>query len=187
MPRSAALTAARSPQPLRVAPAQSVPTFEEARPLTAVPALPPEPPRSPGSRSERHLRLVEDEVPVHPSFGRLTSADIPPPATRLIQKLALFAFEALEGSRAVAQLGGWVTPEVVQQLRERRAARTERRTLYGDERRIVATPGRAHIGQPLPHIVEATVVLYAEPRTRAVALRFEHVSGRWRATDLTVL
>lgn len=149
----------------------------------AVPATPEH------SGPSRHLHAV-------PALAASTSGapaeagsddTIPAPPAQLIQKLALYAFEALEGDRAIAQLGGWITPEVVQQLRERRAVRTERRNVYRDERRIVATPGRAHIGRPLPHIVEATVVLYAQPRSCAVALRFEHIAGRWRTTDLTVL
>jgi hypothetical protein len=121
------------------------------------------------------------------AFDSSTDADVPPPAVMTIQKLALYAFEALEGSRSVAQLGGWITREVAAALLERRAARTERRTLYRDARRVVACPGPAHIDRPLPHIIEATVVLYAEPRSRSVALRLEHNGSRWRATDLTVL
>lgn len=152
-----------APAPTPAAPERSAP----ARHLHAVPAL----------LASAH------RAPAEPGSDEA----IPAPSAQLIQKLALYAFEALEGTRAIAQLGGWVTPEVVQHLRERRAARTERRTVYRDERRIVATPGRAHIGRPLPHVVEATVVLYAQPRSCAVALRFEHVAGRWRATDLTVL
>ncbi|QBE48558.1 Rv3235 family protein [Leucobacter triazinivorans] len=121
------------------------------------------------------------------AFDTSTEADVPAPSTLTIQKLALYAFEALEGCRSVAQLGGWITREVATAIQERRAARTERRTLYRDARRIVACPGPAHIDRPLPHIVEATVVLYAEPRSRSVALRLEHNGTRWRATDLTVL
>lgn len=121
------------------------------------------------------------------AFDSGTEHDVPPPEIVTIQKLALYAFEALEGSRSIAQLGGWITREVAAVLLERRAARTERRTLYRDARRVTACPGPAHIDRPLPHIVEATVVLYAEPRSRSVALRFEHNGSRWRATDLTVL
>lgn len=179
MSSSAALRPASSTQ-VRASPP---PASERA----AQPA--PAPAATERSSPARHLRAVpaltapaRDRAADPPSDGL-----IPAPPPQLIQRLALYAFEALEGTRAIAQLGGWVTPAVVQQLQERRAARTERRTLYHDERRIVATPGRAHIGRPLPHIIEATVVLYAQPRSCAVALRFEHCAGRWRATDLTVL
>src|SRR5690606_18716458 len=101
--------------------------------------------------TRRHLRALPalGETPVgvdagpggrlHPSTASGTGSgdgDIPPPPAQLIQRLALYAFEALEGSRAIAQLAGWITPAVVQQLRERRAARTERRTIYRDDRRI---------------------------------------------------
>lgn len=136
-----------------------------------------------------HLRVIPhpDRYLDRAAFNTGTDEDVPPPEIVTIQKLALYAFEALEGSRSIAQLGGWITREVASALRERRAAHTERRTLYRDARRIMACPGPAHIDRPLPHIVEATVVLYAEPRSHSVALRFEHSDGRWRATDLTVL
>lgn len=176
---------------VRVAAALEPPASSPNRGRRAASALParapfpsPHPERPP---VPRHLRAVAAPTHDPAHLADATCTDIPPPPEALIQKLALYAFEALEGTRAVAQLGGWVTPEVVQQLLERRAARTERRTICRDERRIVPTPGRAHIGRPLPHVVEATVVLFAEPRTCAVALRFEHAGSRWRATVLTVL
>lgn len=185
MSSSAALRPASSTQ-VRASPP---PASERAAQPAPAPAPAPAPDATERSSPARHLRAVpaltapaRDRAADPPSDGL-----IPAPPPQLIQRLALYAFEALEGTRAIAQLGGWVTPAVVQQLQERRAARTERRTLYHDERRIVATPGRAHIGRPLPHIIEATVVLYAQPRSCAVALRFEHCAGRWRATDLTVL
>lgn len=111
---------------------------------------------------------------------------LPPPAAS-IQRLALYAFEALEGMRAVSQLAGTITPEVARDLQERRLARTERRTLYGDQRRIVAIPGPVHMSRPHLEAVEAAVVLHARGRTTAVALRLEPSAGRWRATSLTVL
>ncbi|RGE19500.1 hypothetical protein D1J51_11545 [Leucobacter sp. wl10] len=143
----------------------------------------------PSSTGLPHLRVVPhpDRYLDLAAFDTGTGTDIPGPSTATIQKLALYAFEVLEGSRSIAQLGGWITREVASALLERRAVRTERRTLYRDARRVVACPGPAHIDRPLPHILEATVVLYAEPRSRSVALRFEHSGDRWRATDLTVL
>ncbi|WP_157502285.1 Rv3235 family protein [Leucobacter celer] len=152
------------------------------RPVAAVPARSALP-GLPVLRAVPHPDRYLDQA----AFDSSTDTDVPPPAVMTIQKLALYAFEALEGSRSVAQLGGWITREVAAALLERRAARTERRTLYRDARRVVACPGPAHIDRPLPHIIEATVVLYAEPRSRSVALRLEHNGSRWRATDLTVL
>ncbi|MFV0434463.1 MAG: Rv3235 family protein [Leucobacter sp.] len=104
-----------------------------------------------------------------------------------IQRLALYAFEVLEGIRSVAHLGSWITPEVACALAERRAARTERRSAYRDERRTVPTPGRTHVSRPRPDVLEATVVLHALSRATSVVLRFEYLRERWRATVLHVL
>ncbi|MBP1327053.1 hypothetical protein JOF28_002285 [Leucobacter exalbidus] len=136
-----------------------------------------------------HLRPVEDfdrhanQVAVDTS----AAADVPAPAPRVLQRLALYAFEALEGVRSVGQLAAWITPRVADALHERRAARTERRTLYCDDRLVVATPGPVHIDRPVPHVIEAAVSLYAEPRTHPVAMRLEYRDRRWRITELVVM
>ena len=179
-------------------PPASAPRPDPARATSAAPA-PARPGRPP---APRHLRAVPS--PTHtgragrgvavprpePSPDRGATwfrADIPPPPEILVQRLAVYAFEVLEGSRAVTQLAGWITPEVAEGLRARRALRAEREALTRDRRRRVASPGRAHVCRPLPHVVEATVVLHTESRSNVVALRLEHRRERWRATDITVL
>lgn len=138
----------------------------------------------PNDPSRPVLRAVLNDEP----YSAEPYGSFPPPATRLVQKLALYALDAVEGTRAIAQLGGWITFEAAQRLAERRAARTERRTVLGDPRtRSAAAPGPAHLHEPVPGVFEATVVLHAEPRACSVALRFERFDGRWRATDITVL
>lgn len=122
----------------------------------------------------------DSRVPANPPVP------LPPPETA-IQRLALYAFEAIEGTRSISQLAGTVTPEVVRELQARRSLRVERRTLIHDQRRIVALPGPAHTSRPHPEIVEAAVVLHARGRTSVVALRLERNAERWRATELTVL
>ncbi len=131
------------------------------------------------------LRLVTDGE--GPARAPAPAPRVPPPPPAAIRRLALYAFEALEGVRSVTQLAGALTPEVSAALHERRAARTERRSLYKDQRRIVATPGPAHISHVSRSVVEAAVVLHAAGRTCAVALRFEAAGTRWRATHLTVM
>ena len=131
---------------------------------------------SPSNTARRHLRAIE-----------LSGPDVPPPPASLVQRLALYAFEVLEGTRVVTQLGGWITLEVAETLRARRALRVERETAMRDRRRRIAMPGRAHLSSPLPHVIEATVLLHVEPRATVVALRLEHHRDRWRATDITVL
>lgn len=123
--------------------------------------------------------------------GTVESVDSPPdpapPPHRFIQTLAVHAYEVLDGARAVAQLGPWITQSVAAELIARRAARTERRTLYRDQRRVVPVAGRVHLHQPTPHTIEATVVLRTKVRAAAVAIRLEYSRARWRATHLTVL
>ncbi|MBL3698939.1 hypothetical protein D3228_04655 [Leucobacter luti] len=142
-------------------------------------------------RRAGHLQAVPANPAAHaPAVVLPVPGERPPdlaPTPARIQRLALAAFEVLEGTRALGQLAGAVTPEVARTLKWRRTARTERRTLYGDQRVIVATPGPAHLSEPRPGVIEATVVLHARGRTSAVALRFELLGTHWRATHLTVL
>lgn len=156
----------------------------------SMPGHQPRPDRATGpAQPPRHLRPVE---PLNSHFNQVAfdtsqPTDVTAPEPQVLQRLALYAFEALEGVRAVAQLAGWITPAVATSLLERRAARTERRTLYRDSRRIVATPGPVHIDRPAPHVIEATLALHAVPRTLPVAMRLEHRERRWRVTALVVL
>lgn len=130
----------------------------------------------------RDLRVVSDAGLDHARAKPLPFLD-----TQTIRTLALAAFEVLEGVRAVAQLGAWITPSVAETISERRALRTERRSILQDDRRVVAKPGPVHAQMPRPGVIEATVILHAKPRAMAVSIRFEHSGGRWRATELVVL
>lgn len=136
-------------------------------------------------------RSLDGEKPPRPARSVAEPAPDPAPtpeapSERTLRALALSAFEVLEGMRTVAQLGPWITEPVAQQLRERRALRTELRTLTRDVRCTVAEPGRAHITRT-GAAIEAVVVLHAASRSHAVALRLEVLDERWRASDLTVL
>lgn len=169
-------------------------TPEHDRALRAVP-------RRTGTGAPSHLHAVRETSdvtatlpPARPRPARvlghhavLDGPPVPPPPRAFVQRLAVYAFEVLEGVRSVAQFGGWITPEVAAALKARRALRAERETLTRDHRRRTVTPGRAHLCTPLPHVIEATVVLHAEARSTVVALRLEHRRERWRATDITVL
>lgn len=166
---SYAIRTARTPQPAR-----SLSTVEKH--ANTVP--PP-----------RHLRAIED-LDRHfnrVAFDNSVPTDVCAPEPKVIQRLALYAFEALEGVRSVGQLAAWITPKVAEELLERRAVRTERRSLYSDARRIVATPGPVHIDRPAPHVIEASLALYAAPRTLPVAMRLEHRDRGWRVTALVVI
>ncbi|WP_058594242.1 Rv3235 family protein [Leucobacter chromiiresistens] len=148
--------------------------------LRAVPPMRAETPPPPAARGRssprRDARAAVLDAPA-----------VPPPPEALVQRLAVYAFEVIDGVRSVAQLGSWVTPEVAAALTARRTLHAERATLTRDRRRRTATPGRAHLAAPLPHVIEATVVLHLETRSTVAAIRLEHLRDRWRATDITVL
>lgn len=139
-------------------------------------------------RTRRHLHAVPAPKPLRATeIPRSPAPDIPPPDLNIVRLLAVYSFEILDGSRAVSQLGGWITREVAEHLTQRRAARTERRTLTRDDRRTVPTPGPVHLSRPSPRVTEVTIVLRTEVRATAVAMRLEYLRERWRATNLTVL
>ena len=140
------------------------------------------------TRNRRHLHAVPAPKPLRAAeISRSPVPDIPAPDLNIVRLLAVYSFEILDGSRAVSQLGGWITREVAEHLTQRRAARTERRTLTRDDRRTVPIPGPVHLSRPSPMVIEVTIVLRTEVRATAVAMRLEYLRERWRATNLTVL
>lgn len=113
--------------------------------------------------------------------------------------VALAAVEVLAGTRPLAQLARWVTPEVYDAL-GRRAALTAPRSRVLDP---AAAPGdldggtsRGPVRRPSvrrvracalgDQVVEASVVVGHADRVRAVAVRLTRASGRWRASALVV-
>lgn len=109
------------------------------------------------------------------------------PSPLLIRTIALCAVEVLEGLRPVTQLGGRVTPEVLESVLAQRRLRLERQAVYRMKQRIVPSPGAVVQSRPGDFSVEAVVVMHTEARSFAVALRLEYIRGRWRATQLHVL
>lgn len=153
------------------------------RHLHAVPA--PTPVATPSAN--RPLRAAPAAAPLAARLPSQPKQTPEAPPAAIVQKLALFAFEVLEGMRSASQIATWITPGVVAALQSRRALRAERECVTRDRRRRVAVPGPAHLCQPLPQVIEASVVLHLDSRSTVVALRFEHREDRWRATDITVL
>lgn len=112
--------------------------------------------------------------------------------------VALAAVEVLAGTRPLAQLARWVTPEVYDTL-ARRAVLTAPRSRVLDP---VAAPAdlAGHGGGPVrrPSVrrvravavgqdaLEASVVVAHAGRVRAVAIRLTRATGRWRAAALVV-
>jgi hypothetical protein len=111
--------------------------------------------------------------------------------------VALAAVEVLGGSRPLAQLARWVTPEVYDSL-ARRAALTAPRarvldpvaasTDVGPVDGVVRRPSvrRVRAFPVSDHVVEASVIITHADRVRAVAVRLTRASGRWRASALVV-
>jgi len=118
--------------------------------------------------------------------------------------VAIAAVEVLAGSRPLAQLARWLTPDVYDTLARRAAltapgSRVLDAAAGGRDARVEgadapALPGvvrrpsvrrvRAH--RVDAHTVEASVVVTHGDRVRAVALRLTRATGRWRAAALVV-
>lgn len=147
---------------------------------------------------ERPATAATVAVPVLPSgapAGGSPSLD-PRQACCMV---ALAAVEVLAGTRPLAQLARWVTPEVYDAL-ARRAALTAPRTrvldplaapadlVRGGDAPQVRRPSvrRVRACAVGPHSLEASVVVAHADRVRAVAVRLTRSTGRWRASALVV-
>lgn len=114
--------------------------------------------------------------PTRPSGA---AADVPSP-TRVCASVVLAAVEVLNGTRPLAQLVRWVTPQVHDAL----ALRVGQRAPDGPVRR--ATVRRTRVCRIDEHVAEATVVVHDGVRVRAAAVRVELRRGQWRATVLQI-
>ena len=90
-------------------------------------------------------------------------------ATALPRQFAQVIVEILAGSRPLRQTVGWTTDRVRAQI--------------GDLTQLVASDQRPRIrrivtSQPAASVVEMTVVVSFGPRSRALAMRFEHMPAR---------
>lgn len=106
---------------------------------------------------------------------------------RFIGTVAMFACEAVDGTRSIGALAMWISTAAARELTEYRSLNVERRSLYRDYRRVVPSVRCVRASEPRGRSVEAAVVLDTAGRSRAVALRFECSRGRWQATSITVL
>ncbi|MBO1902284.1 hypothetical protein J4H92_10040 [Leucobacter weissii] len=126
-------------------------------------------------------------VPPLPAPSDCNDGSIPDPSPGFIRALAVHAFEVLEGSRTIAQLGSLISVGLARELTRLRAVRLERQRVYRDERREVPRASSVRCDRPREEVVEAAVVLRTGKRAHAVALRLEWVHRHWRASDITVL
>lgn len=164
-----------------------------------------EPRNAPRNEPYRRLQAVDahgvdheqarDAIPAPAPLPAPAPPDAASPAARLrpvldssiIGRIAVFAFEVVEGTRQVGQLGKWITAKVADELAGLRSLNVERRSLFRDHRRVVPSVVRVRATAPALRVIEASVVLMTPSRARAVALRFEVFRGRWQATSITVL
>ena len=96
-------------------------------------------------------------------------------ATALPRQFAQVIVEILAGSRPLRQTVGWATDRVRAQI--------------GDLTQVLASDQRPRIrrivvSQPAASVVEMTVIVSFGPRSRALAMRFEHMPGRRPAPGL---
>ena len=169
------------------APLVAVPEPERAGPAgrTAPPAQATQPTQlAQATQSAQAAQATHSAQSAPPA---IIEPGVPPLTHRLVGAVAVFAFEAVEGTRLVGQLGTWITARVARELQALRALNLERRALYRDGRRVVPCVRRVRTSRLAPCVAEAAVVLSTAARSRAVALRFEAIRGQWRATSITVL
>jgi len=111
-----------------------------------------------------------------------------PDPTEALAFIAPAVVEILAGVRSVSQLGGVVTEDVYQRLRERSAAGARARFESGKREQWPTTKvSRVHREYTRNDLVQSVVVLNCGDRTRAVAIRLEGRNNRWLATAITVL
>lgn len=99
-----------------------------------------------------------------------------------VAKLVPALLEAAAGTRPAPQLMRWVSPAVYDGLLRRHARAVRRGSAVRRPLRVV----RVVLREPVPTVVEASVVFADGPRVRAAALRFVPVDRRWVADAFEV-
>jgi Family of unknown function (DUF6459) len=132
------------------------------------------------------LRLVEvDHQLGSGSVSLRTSREAkpvpePPDARRWSARLAQGIAEALSGHRPPQQLVRWTAEDVYEMLTHRLAGRAP-----ADRPRPMVRSVR--VCRPRHGVVEATAVVDASGRCRALAFRLEADGGHWRCTALDII
>lgn len=111
----------------------------------------------------------------------------PDPEPDFVRALAIRAYEVIDGSRAVSQLGPLISVGLARHLAAQQALYSDRRIVYRDRRRRVPEATTARIDRSADAVAEAAVVLRFGRRARAVALRLEWAHRHWRACELFLL
>lgn len=128
------------------------------------------------------LAPVEDDWPV-PAAHPVPRTALPDPG-RLAGAVVLAAVEVLRGTRPLAQLTRWLTPELFEQLTAR--AQVPAHGHGTAERRRPATVRSVRVCRISTRVAEVSVVLHDGERVRAAAARLVAHRQQWRVAVLQI-
>lgn len=141
-------------------------TWEVSPGVPAVPGIP------------RHLRVVGD--PGTYDTGGLEQLEV-----AWVARMARAIGEVAAGVRPAAQLSRWVERRQLERLGDRGAAM--RRHPSAKSEHQWRTVRSVRLCPVADGIVETSAVLVGDSRSRAIAIRFEAVAGRWLVTAATLV
>ncbi len=130
------------------------------------------------------LEREPPDDPVDPPAPLLDLDD----AKALAMNLARCVVEILAGTREIDQIARWLSSDVYSHLLKRVVISARARAARGETPgRLAFTMGSTVVCEPSPGVVEAVVIVHGRARSRAVAIRLEHLETRWRASAIHVL
>ncbi len=140
-------------------------------------------PRAPKVNTRR-----ADFIEEHYFGPQPTSSHVLPDPKPLAENLARCVLEILSGARDIDQISRWVTDDVYRSLLTRVHVSARARAVKKiPAHRPSFSIGSTTICTPADGVVESCVILHGKARSRSIAIRFEGLDGRWRATALHVL
>ncbi|MEY4136149.1 MAG: hypothetical protein RL205_277 [Actinomycetota bacterium] len=142
-------------------------TWEVSPGVPAVPGIP------------RHLRVVGDP-------GTYDTAGLDQLEVAWVARMARAIGEVAAGVRPAAQLGRWVERKQLERLADRGAAMRRHPSSANGEHQW-RTVRSVRLCPVADGIIETSAVLVGERRSRAIALRFEALGGRWLVTAASLV
>lgn len=144
-----------------------------------------DPPVDDDPSGERAAAVLDQSVAAF-AARRPTSADQLPEPRRWSARLAQAIVETLHGHRPIQQLLRWTDDAVYALIADRLASRRRvpRRRSGGGTRPTIRS---IRVCTPADGVAEASVVVQAGSRCRALAMRLEGLDGQWRCTALEII
>lgn len=139
-----------------------------------------DPPPDDDPTGERTAAVLDQSVAAFVARRPTSAQDLPDPR-RWSARLAQAIVETLHGHRPIQQLLRWTDDAVYALL----ADRLESRPRAGWRTR--PTIRSIRLCTPADGVAEASVVVQAGPRCRALAMRLEGLDGHWRCTALEII